>query len=309
MRTAVVLCVTLGLALTALLVTGAFRPSPSSSIAGTETSRTGETAKLPNGTLVVGKRAGKRAAALYVTPSSRSEVSVRTILIGPDGLGADGLTVSFSQTDGGEVPGEPCGVGCYRAARPLSAGVPIVVLVGEGGTQTSVRFDVPATWEPAAIVAKRLTSAFRNLESVVYDERLATGLGREINTRWVMEAPNRLSYVIRRGRRGIVVGNRRWDKARGGPWVRSGTTPLRVPEPPWGTKIELASLVGEARVGDRPTSIVTFQSKGQPVAWFTVWVDEETSLPLRLRMTTAAHFMTQRFIAFDSGARVEAPAP
>ncbi len=157
MRTAVVLCVTLGLALTALLVTGAFRPSPSSSIAGTETSRTGETAKLPNGTLVVGKRAGKRAAGLYVTPNGRSEVSVRTILIGPDGLGADGLTVSFSQPDGGEVPGEPCGVGCYRAARPLSAGVPIVVLVGEGGTQTSVRFDVPATWEPAAIVAKRLT--------------------------------------------------------------------------------------------------------------------------------------------------------
>jgi hypothetical protein len=308
MRPAAILVGTLVLAAAVLVATGAYRSSP---VTTAESDVSTTPAGKPDstiGSLVIGKQIGKRAAGLYVTPSSSSTASLRILLLEPDTNRSRGLSVTFEQKGLPMVPAEPCGRGCYRATRTLHTGRPVTVLVRDrAGRTTSARFEVPATWHPAAQLVARLTAAFRRLRSVAYDERLSTGLGQAVETRWLMEAPDRLSYAIRSGARGIVIGDRRWDKSAGGPWIASDTTRLRLPEPPWTGITARASLVGATRIAQRPTSVVVFETPGRQPIWFTVWIDRETSLPVRLRMTTSAHFMTQNFISFDDAPRITAP--
>ena len=41
--------------------------------------------------------------------------------------------------------------------------------------------------------------------------------------------------------------------------------------------------------------------------WFTVTLDRRTSRPRGLRMTTAAHFMTHRYLRFNAPLRIKPP--
>jgi len=43
-------------------------------------------------------------------------------------------------------------------------------------------------------------------------------------------------------------------------------------------------------------------------AWFTATFDRRSALPIEMRMTSPAHFMRHRYLAFNRKVRIEPPA-
>jgi copper transport protein len=240
----------------------------------------------PTGALVLAREDGPWAVALAVRGRETTVTA-----IGQDGNGVDGLQASIAG-----AAAAACGPGCYRADL---ARVPRRVVVRLGDSR--VEFPVPARAPPARAVAERATRAFRALRSVEFVERLASGAGAAITTRWVEQAPNRLSYRIVRGPQAVVIGARRWDRVPGGRWVESQTESLPFPTPPW-AEVSNARLIGSTR----GTQTVAFLDRSIP-AWFEVVVDRRTGLPLRARMTATAHFMRHVYGRFDAAPPVEPP--
>jgi hypothetical protein len=60
-----------------------------------------------------------------------------------------------------------------------------------------------------------------------------------------------------------------------------------------------ASVLGTGMHDGRPVDVVSFYDPTIP-AWFETELDRQTALPLRLRMTAAAHFMTHRYGGFNA---------
>lgn len=266
--------------------------------AATTPQRTGPTV-LPRplaGALVLARQDGKLAVALAVLPPR-----LQAIVLGPDRRGVEGLDVSF-RTGGATLAASVCGQGCYEARSPRAGGRIAVLLRGGAYPDSTAAFTVPRSWRPAGAIVRRATSAFRRARSVVFDETLASQPGTRIETRWILAAPNRLSYAIRGGGSGIVIGTRRWDKAPGSGWTPSPQSPLPQPTPTWGPPQDANVLATHGA-----TAVVSFFDP-RLYAWFTLTIDRRDNRPRTMRMTTAAHFMTQRYLAYDAPVRISAPA-
>jgi putative copper export protein len=242
---------------------------------------------LPAKEMVVqAQEAGDLAVALAVRAPGEE-----VIVLGRNGTGVNGLSVTINGTTTGS-----CGSGCYGAFVPLGETANVSV---NGRTLT---FAVPAHPRPAAGLVARATSAFRALRSVDYVERLASSPRNRVVADFTLERPNRLEYRIRGGASGIVIGNRRWDRTANDPWQPSAQSPTPQPEPIWAGHVTNAFLLETT-----PSSYVVAFMKPLGPTWFTVRLDRRTLLPRDLRMTTASHFMTHRYRAFNRPRRIKAP--
>ncbi len=213
-------------------------------------------------------------------------------LIGPDGR-APGASVSVA-ANGRAVPTASCGPGCFQGEAPAAA----MVLVRPAGYR-AVAFAVPAVIPSASALLHRSELAFGRLRTVRVDELLASGLGTTSRSVQLMAAPDRFAYRLSDGTAGIVVGDRRWDRIRGGPWQQAPQEPpLRLPSPLWSPARRDARLIGPHRIAFLDPTIP---------AWFDVRLDPATGLPLRVRMTAAAHFMTDRYSRFDRPVVISPP--
>jgi hypothetical protein len=74
------------------------------------------------------------------------------------------------------------------------------------------------------------------------------------------------------------------------------------PEPIWAGHFTNAFLLDTT-----PTTYVVAFMKPLGPTWFTVRLDRKTLRPGSLRMTTAAHFMTHRYLRFDAPPRITPP--
>lgn len=237
--------------------------------------------------VVQARQDGELAVALALHPP-RAEA----IVLGPDGKGVNGLSVKI-----GGVQTRMCGPGCYGAfVSPVRR-----VTVSVDGRKLA--FPVPAKVRPAGALVARATRAFRALRSVDYVERLASSPRNRVIADFILERPNRLEYRIRDGAAGIIIGARRWDRARGGDWVASPQYPTPQPEPIWAGSVRNAFVL-EATSS---TYVVSFM-KVNPV-WFTLRLDRRTLLPRGLQMAAAAHFMTHRYTRFNAPRRIKPPRP
>jgi hypothetical protein len=234
----------------------------------------------PRNAVVDARELGDLAVAVARTPGH----AVITLL-GPDGGGASGRRVRID-----DQPATPCGNGCYRGAAKAGA---LTVRVGP----RSVRFTIsPGAPRDSALLA-RVTAAYRSQRSVSFDELLASGLGAEVSTRFVLVPPDNLSYVIRGGSQAIVIGGRRWDRSNpNAKWIESSQTPLDVMHPYWGT-VTNVHLVAP--------NTLTFLDRSIP-AWFRVTLGGAPLLPRVTHMTAAAHFMIDRYGAYGDSS---APSP
>ena len=237
--------------------------------------------------MVQARESGDLAVALALRPAS-AEVRV----LGPDGGPVDGLAVKIAG-----VATRSCGEGCYGVsfspADPAKVSVAGRVLV----------FPVPVSRRPADALVTSATRAFRSLRSVDYLERLASSPRNKVVADFTLERPNRLEYRIRGGADGIIIGGRRWDRARGGKWVPSLQDPSPQPEPIWAGHVTNAYLLETTPT----TFVVSFVKPIGPV-WVTLRLDRRTLLPQSLRMTAAAHFMTHRYTAFNAAPRIRPPS-
>jgi hypothetical protein len=122
-----------------------------------------------------------------------------------------------------------------------------------------------------------------------------------------MAAPDRLAYHNVGGGDSIIIGNRRWDRQPGGPWVKSQQIPaLSQPAPFWPSGTTDAHVLRTARVDGRPVWVVSFLDPATP-SWFTAWIDRSNYRTLRLDMVATAHFMHDRDGPFDAPVAVEPP--
>jgi len=237
---------------------------------------------LPGRDAVVDARElGALGVAIARTPG-RATVTV----LGPNNTGANGLRVRI---DGRRAIA--CGAGCYRG--PAGSG-PVVVAVGK----RTITFNVPARAPDASGELRRITRAYRSSRTIVFDERLTSGVGSATTTKFTVVAPDRLGYTMNTGIAAVVVGLRRWDRAaRGAPLVESAQTPLDVTQPYWSD----VSNVHEVAPG-----MLTFLDRQLP-AWFRLVLGPD-GRPTRMQMTAAAHFMVDRYVGFDSSVTVSPPS-
>jgi hypothetical protein len=260
----------------------------------------------PEGAVVLARESRELAVALAIEPGM--PLRVTATVINGQGAGVDGLDVELiagTAASGASNRGRTCGRGCYTTSLPVRAPTRFAVNIVGAGPARSVAFPQPGRWAPtsgAAFVA-RATHAFRALRTVLYAERLSSGPGHTIVTTWKLEAPNSVEYAIRGGADGIVIGRTRWDRSRAGaPWEESTSTLLPQPIPSWSV------LAANAYVLHRTPSRVTISWLDRDrQAWFTGTFDRATALPVEVRMTAPAHFMRQRYLAFNSGVRIVPP--
>ena len=243
----------------------------------------------PKDAVVLAKQDGRLAVGLAARPAG-ARTAVQATVVGPSNTGVKGLRVSFNGK-----PAAPCGSGCYRAVIPGSPRVNVVV------SGRTLRFDLSSRAQKATALVRRATRAFRKLRSVSYVERLASGPGRAVVSRWRLEAPDRLEYKIRGGTAGIVIGKRRWDRT-GRRWIPSPSQRLRMPAPTWG------SADANAHVLESQGSfvVVSLLNRSLP-AWFTIRFDRRTLLPRSLDMAAAAHFMRHRYTSFNRPLQIRPP--
>ena len=170
-------------------------------------------------------------------------------IIGGKGGGVDGLDVELiagRPTSGASKRGRACGHGCYTATLPVRAPTRFAVNISGAGAFRSVAFPLPGPWapKPGAAFLSRATRTFRALRSVLFVERLSSGLGHTVVTTWKLEAPNKLEYSIRDGAGGIVIGGKRWDREKpGAAWKESTSTMLPQPVSPWGARVANAYVL------------------------------------------------------------------
>ena len=257
----------------------------------------------PAGSVVLAQESRELAVAIAVRPGR--PLGVTATIVGQSGRGVDGLEVELA-APGSSHAGRPCGHGCYRATLP-SAPTQLTVKVTGAGSPRTVVFPMAKRWPPAdgRAFLGRASQAFLRLRSVQLDERLSSGPGHSIFTKWKLAAPDRLEYEIRNGPGGIVIGTRRWDRPKpGAPWTSSPTTLLRQPTAPWGTRIANAHVLAET-----PGRLTASWVDPVVPAWFIGTFDRRTALPVELRMTAPAHFMRHRYVAFNRKVRIVPPAP
>jgi hypothetical protein len=264
---------------------------------------------------VLGREIGPLAAGIRAEPRP-SAVEATATLLGSTrpASGYRARLVLLSSGGSTERDARPCGPGCYSALLPAHGSPRTIRLTVEGphASGTAV-FPLPDRWPPrsAAGLLSRAVRTFRSLRSVVTEQRLASGLGPVVETRYLELAPDRFSYQIERGPQAVVVGRERWDRAApDGRWQRTATDPIRTPFLEWSGEPRDVALVGTRQLAGRPVWLVSFDvvRDGDPI-WFAVSIDKQTSRLLDLEMTTTAHFMHDRYSAFDEPLRVAPPHP
>jgi hypothetical protein len=245
--------------------------------------------------------------ALAVTPGPDG-LRLQLSALGPTGKGTSGLRVAFS-VEGRSVNAAECGAGCYRASLPAPAqpGSVGVTLRG-GGLDTVWTQRLPAVWPApdATALVEHAGRVWRSLQSLAYVEHLASDPQHAVTSVWRIGAPDRVAYQVLGGYAGIVVGDRRWDRAPGGRWVESTqSAPLTQPVPFW-TSVSNAHVLGSGVVRGRPVWIVSFFDPTIP-AWFEVAIEKSTTRTLNVQMMATAHFMHDAYGSFDRARPVTPP--
>jgi copper transport protein len=236
----------------------------------------------PRGAVVTAQELGAYGVALAAEPER-----LTVLVLSPAGGGLNGLDVTI---DGHTAA--VCGRGCYRVTGRPEATARVTV----DGREATFATHLGAP--PADALVRRLAARFRAFHSVEYVEHLASSPTQAITARWRLEEPDRLSYTIRGGAAAVVIGATRWDRTPGSRrWVKSGQTPLSMPAPQWAEESN-AHLIAPGTVA--------FVDRSTP-AYFTVDFDPATLKPRLLHMTAAAHFMTDRYVRFDSGPALRPP--
>jgi hypothetical protein len=272
--------------------------------APTPTAPTGTTAfpAPPPNAVVFSRPYGSDVLALAVVPGR--ELGLQASVLGQQGEGVDGLNVSFrvgSQT----ADGQSCGAGCYRAD-VASAGSPklVEVAVERDRGKTTWRVPMPRQWPPpdASAIIQRATRTFRALRSVAVRDWLASGPGRPLFTRWMLVAPDRLTYQVEHGSAAVIIGDRRWDKIPGGKWEESEQTPIHQPTPFWRSWTD-AHVLESSKSAWR----VSFFEPQTP-GWYELTIAKRTMNLLELRMHATAHFMREVYGHFNAPVKVTPPS-
>jgi copper transport protein len=247
-----------------------------------------------------GAVAAEEASDVAVGLQRLGRRAVLVTLIGRTGAGVPDALVTADGRAAFPCPRRP---GCFRVAVPARATTARVEVRRPGRPAVAATLRLPAAdAPPAAGLLRRAAAAFRALRSVRAENVLASDPTHSITTTFIAHAPNRLLIDVHGGQRSIIIGARRYDLEPDGRWRRSPAVPSRVPDPFWAPHATAVHVAGRAG----HTLQLTLVLPGGPT-FFRLWLDDRTRLVTRLRMITAAHFMTERELDFNTAPPVTAP--
>src|SRR5205085_11268879 len=104
----------------------------------------------------------------------------------------------------------------------------------------------------ATALLRRAAATWRSLASLSMREHLASDAVHATTSDWRIQAPDRVAYRVVNGWAGIVVGDKRWDRApQAKKWVESPQTPLTQPVPSW-AGVSDAHVLGTGSFHGRP---------------------------------------------------------
>jgi hypothetical protein len=252
----------------------------------------------PKGGVLYARQMGGEALALGVVPKHGSVLAQASVLSG-QGKGVNGLAVSLNGK-----PAAGCGSGCYETTL---SGTPKSVTVHVRTTTWNV--PLPSPWPPrdGTAIVEQATAAWRALDSLTFNEHLASDASHSTTSTWRVQSPNRVAYTITGGGAdGIIVGDHRWDRTTPrSSWVESPQLELTQPVPPW-TAVQDAHVLAEETFQGHPAWLVSFFDPGTP-AWFTAVIERKTYHTLQTEMITTAHFMHDVYGAFNTTPPIRPP--
>jgi len=224
----------------------------------------------------------------------------------------------------GVVPSGRCGVGCTRLALPGSPAALHVDVAARGrtyGVTLPIRYQVGAGAEAQRILAD-VERSERRLESVTIHETLGSGTGPPEVTEYQVGTPDRFAYQLSRNGRSVsdttIVGVHEWTRSAGqklweeGVYGGGGPPFSAVGYLGWWTPFAAQpQLQGRSHTsaGDRADIATVSRIPGLGTVWLRFAVDLTRDGVMNISMIITAHFMTQRWGAFNATAPVQAPAP
>jgi hypothetical protein len=263
--------------------------------------------------VVFAREDGADTLALGLVPS-HGGVLAQVSVLSDQGVGVRGLSVRLSVQKGSSAAASklatPCGPGCYHAAFG-ARGNPGPVEVEVRGKGATARWTVspPARWPApsAANLMAQATATWRDLRSLSYIDRLASGPGQEVTSLWRIVSPDRVSYSISGGSGAVIIGDKRWDRESAAKkWVESEQVPLTQPLPFW-AEVSDPHLLGSGRFGGHAVWEVSFFDPVS-LAWFEIAVEKSTDRTLDLHMTGTAHFMHDTYGSFNAPLAIDRPS-
>jgi hypothetical protein len=253
---------------------------------------------------VFAREAGARGLGLAIVPEGR-EPLVRVSVVSAEGPVATGLDVAL--VAGGVSTALPaCGAGCYQAPVPRGL-LHAQVVVRLNGVPYSFELPRALNLPPGAGLVRHAGTIWRDLQTLVWHERLAATPTDALYTRYAAVAPDELSYTIRGHSAAIIIGHRRWDRATPtSRWVLSVQDPsIQQPVPFWAAQSD-ARVIGSEIVEGKSVWDVTFFDPVTP-AWFDVRIEKSSGRTLVLDMIAVAHFMHHDYGPFDAPFKLQPP--
>jgi hypothetical protein len=265
----------------------------------------------PRNAVVFAREDGPYALALGLVPQG-SSLRLQTSVVDDQGKGLTGLRVAYTVFRGhafARTVAMPCGLGCYGATVPLPS-APTRIDVDVAGRQATTvwRIPMPSQWPPpdATRLLARAERTWRNLDTLVFRDHLASDATHAVDTVWRVVAPDNVAYDVEGGPSAVIMGTTRWDKLPGQPWEKTTAIRLHQPVPFW-AKVTDAHVVGATTFAGHNVDRVTFFDPQTP-AWFDVLIDPSSARTLDLHMTTTAHFMHDTYTQFDGPVNIQPPS-
>jgi hypothetical protein len=242
----------------------------------------------PAAPLRTGPVAAEQAADIAVGLQRTSPTDARVTLLAPSGASLPSALVLVDGHVAFPCPGVQDV--CFTAAVPRGTR-PVPVQVRRPGRRpvTATVQLPPARAPDGSHLLEQATQNFRDLRSLRVLNILESSPGHAVTTHFTVQAPDRLAFAVRGGASARIIGTTRWDRQPGRDWIRSEAPRSKVPDAFWAPGAEAVYVAGQ----DRTTSVLTLVLPNGPT-FFRLWVDRATQQVVRLRMITAAHFMSER---------------
>jgi copper transport protein len=248
-----------------------------------------------------GAVAAEEASDLAVGLQRVGRRRARVTLIAASGAGVPDALVTAAGHTALPCPGTPA---CYLVAVPAGPLATSVRVLRPGRPAVAARIALPSADAPAGGgLLRRSTAAYRALRSVRSENVLASDPTHSVATTFISQAPDRLLIDVHGGQRSIIIGAVRYDLQRDGSWKHAEAVPARVPDPFWAPHATAVHVAGRS---GRVTQLTLAIPSGP--TFFRLWLDNRTGLVTRLRMITAAHFMSERELDFNHAPPVTRPS-
>lgn len=180
-------------------------------------------------------------------------------------------------------------------------------------------FDAPETPESSAEAQALVAEALQQiagLQSLLYTERLASGLGTMVTVERYLSTGTEdsppTSLTLTRELELLTISDRTWQRVPGDEWFEREYLGIYPPSE-WvsayqgGTGFALGQPM---ELNGASTQIVTFfvpESERQIAAWYAFWIDEATGHVVQETMISRLHYMLYRYDQFDEPVVIPLP--